>query len=314
MTRRTMPAVLRSALLVVIVPALAFLAFPRPAWAAFHLMEFVRVMTGWNGDATVQAAELRMQTGGQNFVAGGTINAYDAAGTFLGTLGTFASNVPFGNTDSRVLCATSAFQTTFGITADLTITAGIPVGTGQVAFEEAGCFVNAIAYGNVTVVKNGTTSAAALPKDLAYVLVRTVPNGTVFSCPIAEDAAAKMALRSASASAPVTFTNNAGASVNVSSALTGVDGSPRAVALGVFPNPVRSSARVTAPAYRRLSIHDVQGRLVRTLSHGTSRTMSPFDGVWDGRDAKGVAVPSGIYFLRYDDLTGTVTRRFAVVR
>lgn len=287
---------------------------PVPALATFHLNEFSRVMTGYNGDATIQAVELRMLSNGENLVSGGSIKTYDAAGNLLATLGTFAANVPNAILDRRILCATTNFQTTFGITADLTITAGLPVGTGQVSFEEAGCFVNGIAYGAVTTPKNGTTSAAALGKDLAYVLVRTTDDGTLPSCPLAEDAAARMALQSASAAAPVVFRNNAGASVNVSSSLTGVNTVPLALPLAVAPNPVREGARVTAPGYRRLTIHDAQGRLVRVLVNGMFGVVMPYQGFWDGRDASGRLVPSGVYFLRYAAPDGVRARRFIVAR
>lgn len=287
---------------------------PLPARAAFHLIEFSRILTGWNGDDAVQAVELRMLTSGQNIVGGGQIKAYDAAGNLLGTLGTFGGNVSNGSADARLLCATAAFQTAFGITADLTITAGLPVGTGQVSFEEAGCFVNGIAYGAVTVPKNGSTSAAAVPSDLAYALVRTVSNGTIPSCPVSEDAAARMALRSGSSSAPIAFRNNAGVSVNVFSTETGVEAIPVRTRLTVAPNPVRSGARVTAPGHRRLTIHDARGRLVRVLARGSDGAEGPAHRAWDGRDHRGGTVASGVYFLRYADPAGLVVRRFVVAR
>jgi len=287
-------------------------ALPPAARATFHLNEFSRIMTDYNGDATIQAVELRMLAGGENLVATGAIKTYDAAGNPLATLGTFAANVPNGVLDRRILCATANFQSTFGITADLTIAPGLPVGTGQLSFEEAGCFVNGIAYGAVTVPKNGTTSAAALPKDLAYVLVRTVDDATLPSCPLAEDAAARMTLQSANAATPVVFRNNAGASVSVSSTVTAVGALSRESALGVAPNPVRSGARVTAPAGRRLTIHDARGRLVRVLAG--ARTGSPYAGWWNGQDGSGAAVPSGVYFLRLEGPEGIATRRFVVAR
>lgn len=283
------------------------------AQASFHLMEISRVLAGYNGNAAIQAVELRMLAGGQNLVAGGMINAYDAAGNSLGTLGAFAANVPNALTDRRILCATTAFQTTFGITADLTITAGIPVGTGQVSFEEAGCFVNGIAYGAVSVPRNGTTAAASLPKDLAYALVRTVDDATIPSCPLAEDAAARMALQSGNAATPIVFRNNAGASVNVSSTVTSVEDRPDAALLSVAPNPVRIGARVTAPGSQRLTIHDARGRLVRVLSPGAGGAI-PYEGWWDGKDGRGEPVPSGVYFLRYGDPSHRAALRLVVAR
>lgn len=311
-TRRKRPRFLPSPLDLVPLAIAALTLAPATTHAAFHLMEFSRVMTGWNGDATIQAVELRMQTSGQNFLSGGQIKAYDAAGSLLGTLGTFPGNVANGATDARVLCATAAFQATFGITADLTITPGLPVGTGQVSFEEAGCFVNAIAYGAVTVPKNGTTSAAAVPSGLAYVLVRTVNNSTFPSCPLGEDAAARMTLRSGSASAPVVFRNNAGVSVNVFSTVTGVEASPVTAPFAIVPNPVRSDARVTAPGGGRLTIHDARGRLVRVLAGAAHAGV--VQAAWDGRDHDGRTVASGVYFLRHAGPAGSVVRRFVVAR
>lgn len=293
---------------------LVAVTMPRPAHASFHLIEVSRVMAGYNGNASIQAVELRMLAAGQNLVSGGAIKSYDAGGNPIATLGTFAANVPNSALGSRILCATSAFQTTFGITADLTITAGVPVGTGQVSFENLGCFVNGIAYGAVGAPRNGSTVAAALPKDLAYALVRTVDDGTILSCPLDEDAAARMTLMSGNAASPVAFRNNAGASVNVASAVTAVEGTVRGSFLGIAPNPVRQGARVTAPGDRRLTIHDPRGRLVRVLSTDGTRAASPYATSWDGRDDRGRPVPSGIYFLRYAGVTEPLTRRFVVVR
>ena len=74
----------------------------------------------------------------------------------------------------------------FGLVPDLQINAGMPVTTGQVAFEDpAGtCLVDAVAYGAVTTFLVGTTAAPPLPSGGATVLVRTVDNGTFPSCPV----------------------------------------------------------------------------------------------------------------------------------
>lgn len=291
--------------------ALAPAALPSPASATFHLNEFTKVMTGYNGNTAIQAVELKMLVAGESLVSGISIDTYDAAGNLVANLGTFPSSLPNSASGAHILCATAQFQSTFGITADLTITPGLAVGTGQVSFEKATCFVNAIAYGNVTTPKDGTTSAAALPSDLAYVLVRTVDDGTGLFCPLAEDAAARMSLVSANSASPVTFTNNAGATVNVFSTLTGVDAvaAPASARLAIFPNPVRAGARVTAPGEGRLTIHDASGRRVRALAPGSASAA-----LWDGRDEAGRMVASGVYFLRYEAPSGSMTRRFVVAR
>jgi hypothetical protein len=259
------------------------LAFPASrAFASFHLIEINKIMTSYNGDATIQAVELRMLANGQNLLTNLSIRSYDAAGVLLATHGTFASSLPAAGalTDRKVLCATPAFVATFGITPDLVITDGLPAPTGQVSFETIGCLVNAIAYGDVTVPKDGTTSGPPIPSGLAYVLSRTVDDTTVPSCPLAEDAAARFVVKSASSAAPVPFSNNAGATVNVFSTLTGVD---------------------------------VRGSFVRSLSL-PSTASALYRGDWDGRDAAGRLVPAGVYFIRFGRGHGAPVARIAVLR
>ena len=67
------------------------------------------------------------------------------------------------------------------------------------------------------------------------------------------------------------------------------------------PNPFRASTSIRfhlASAERvSLTIHDVRGRVVRTLLQGPQpsggREVS-----WDGRDGNGIGVPAGVYFYR----------------
>jgi hypothetical protein len=64
----------------------------------------------------------------------------------------------------------------------------------------------------------------------------------------------------------------------------------------------------------RVAVFDVRGRLSRDL--GTFRALENerFNVTWDGRDAAGRALPSGVYFLRVDlgyrsDVTKVTLRR-----
>jgi hypothetical protein len=63
----------------------------------------------------------------------------------------------------------------------------------------------------------------------------------------------------------------------------------------------------------RLSVHDVQGRLVRVLQEG-----APGDGEkaasWDGRDGAGSRVTPGVYFLRLRAGAETKTAKAVLVR
>jgi flagellar hook assembly protein FlgD len=47
-----------------------------------------------------------------------------------------------------------------------------------------------------------------------------------------------------------------------------------------------------------LLVFDLTGRLVRTLAKGETVAAGPQVRIWDGRDDRGAAVPSGTYFCR----------------
>jgi hypothetical protein len=70
------------------------------------------------------------------------------------------------------------------------------------------------------------------------------------------------------------------------------------------PNPAARSATIRfalpAAADVRLSVYDAAGRLVRVLAEGLFAP-GEHEVSWDGRDAAGRPVASGVYFLR---LTG----------
>jgi hypothetical protein len=62
-----------------------------------------------------------------------------------------------------------------------------------------------------------------------------------------------------------------------------------------------------------LSIHDVQGRLVRTLL-GEVRPPGPHSVVWDGRDFSGARVSAGIYFLHLESGSKAATGKVVLAR
>ncbi len=285
------------ALLLVLLPLHAI-----PAGAAFHLNEINKVMVGLNGNTTIQAVELKMLAGGENLVGSVSIKVYDAAGTQVDSLGSFSGPVPSGIAGRFILCATPNFAATFGITPDLIIKPGMLLGTGQVSFEKPACFINALAYGSVTTPKNGTTSAPAIDASAGTVLVRTIDDGTVPSCPMSEDAAARFQIVTATSVTPVTFTNNAGTAVQVFPTAAGVDGGGMvAVPLRVYPNPFNRGARIVTPGYGYVAIYDVRGRMVRNWgSLGVAPAIvGPMRLDWDGTDAEGRRLSSGIYFVQY---------------
>lgn len=93
-------------------------------------------------------------------------------------------------------------------------------------------------------------------------------------------------------------------------------------ALGVVlgepaPNPTRTG---TSLAYRlpsqqgvRLTVHDVRGRLVRTVTDGV---MDLGDHVmnWDGRTDGGVRAPAGVYFIHMQTAQASRSQRVVLVR
>lgn len=278
------------------------LLHPAVAEATFHLNEISKVMVGLNGNNTIQAVELKMLAGGQELVAGISIRVYDASGSLVDTLGTFTGSVPNGIAGRSILCATENFAATFGITPDLLIKPGLLVGTGQVSFEKPTCLVDAVAYGSVTTPKVGTSSAPALPSDAATVLVRSKDDATVLFCPLAEDAGANFKLASGTATSPITFLDNFGDFAQVFPTAAGVDETPLSpVALRVYPNPFHDGARIVAPGWSYLAVYDVRGRKVRSWGspYASPRVMGPRSVGWDGTDAQGHRLPSGIYFVQY---------------
>jgi hypothetical protein len=95
----------------------------------------------------------------------------------------------------------------------------------------------------------------------------------------------------------------------------GAPASPRLM-LTAQPNPFAAETSIAfhleAAATMRLTIHDVTGRLVRTLLAGTlaagDHRMS-----WDGNDAAGRRVPAGSYFVRLADAGRVETARLSRV-
>jgi hypothetical protein len=97
----------------------------------------------------------------------------------------------------------------------------------------------------------------------------------------------------------------------------GVAGSPAPPRIGILrgasPNPFRAGTAVryelAAAARVELDVRDVGGRVVRVLARGT-RAPGAHVAAWDGRNASGTSVASGVYFarLRLDSGAGEAIR------
>jgi photosystem II stability/assembly factor-like uncharacterized protein len=81
------------------------------------------------------------------------------------------------------------------------------------------------------------------------------------------------------------------------------------------PNPSRGEAHCVLGLSKRaqveVSVFDAAGRRVRVLARGTHEAgRHPL--AWDGRDARGARVRSGVYFVRASDGSGSRTQRLVV--
>ena len=297
--------------------AAAIGCLPATARATFHLNEISKVMTSFNGDATVQAVELKMLAAGENHVTGVSLVVYDPAGAPGATLGTFAADLPIGGAvaGGRILLATMKWKQKFGVTPDLQISPGLLTTDGQIAFQSATCVVNAVAYGAVsTFVGGNVTAAPPLPAMGAPVLIRVTDDAIFPACPMDENAGAKFQFVTASSANPVTFTNNSGVSASVFSIVTGVGETALApTPMRAYPNPFRGSIHVESPAAGWTGVFDVHGSLVRVLDEGPAGAAT-YRGDWDGRDGRGRPVPAGVYFIRFGRGTGARIARVALLR
>ena len=96
------------------------------------------------------------------------------------------------------------------------------------------------------------------------------------------------------------------------------DGTPRVFELGANRpnpfNPVTSiSYEIGAPGRVGLTIHDISGRLVRTLVSG-NRNAGRHEVIWDGTDNRGADVASGVYLYRMRSGDFADTKKLVLLR
>ncbi|MBN2172349.1 MAG: VCBS repeat-containing protein [Candidatus Krumholzibacteriota bacterium] len=84
------------------------------------------------------------------------------------------------------------------------------------------------------------------------------------------------------------------------------------------PNPFNPTTTIAytlaAPSPARLSIYDLQGRLVRTLRDEALQPAGYHELVWNGRDDAGEAVPSGVYIYRLDTGSDQAAGRMVLLK
>jgi hypothetical protein len=90
------------------------------------------------------------------------------------------------------------------------------------------------------------------------------------------------------------------------------------IALSASPNPTKASTTVRfagaplAPGPRAIELFDVTGRVVARLTGSNGAGETNFH--WNGCDDRGAPVPSGVYFVRGQDLPGTTHASIVVIR
>ena len=91
----------------------------------------------------------------------------------------------------------------------------------------------------------------------------------------------------------------------------------RPLSMRLGPDPFRTQLGIQYVLPRdghvRLAVYDLTGRRVRTLADG-SEAAGDHTRSWDGRDAAGRRLASGVYFTRLDLADQSVTRRCLLVR
>ena len=104
----------------------------------------------------------------------------------------------------------------------------------------------------------------------------------------------------------------------VSGAPVGEDGTGLSFAAVMSPNPVRPDGlffvTTSRAGFVRARLYDVTGRMVQKLLEAPSVPRGRHAVRFDGRDASGRPLPSGIYFYRVEAAEGVVRGRFIVLR
>jgi hypothetical protein len=95
---------------------------------------------------------------------------------------------------------------------------------------------------------------------------------------------------------------------------------PDRLAMGQnYPNPFNptTTVRVGVPSDVQgnvtLKIYNVRGQLVKTMFQGR-KSPGWYTFVWDGRNNRGGAVSTGVYFARFDDTKTVLTRKMILLK
>jgi hypothetical protein len=199
------------------------LAFTGPVFASFHLMQIGQVIGGVNGDTSAQAVQLRMRFAGENFIIGGHLIAFDAAGNNPITLITFPSSVSNAAQGARILITTASFASheISPITPDFTMTNSIPasyLAAGRLAYENGGIRWSVSWGGSAYTGSNTGTLDNDADGNFGPPFPGPLPSNSTVALQFQGSASAMSTNNAADyalTSGAATFTNNAGASATL---------------------------------------------------------------------------------------------------
>jgi hypothetical protein len=119
--------------LAALVAAVALWTCALPASASQHLMKIVEVFPGTVAQPNAQYIMMQAYDINQNFPAGFTVGIFDASDAVV-TSFTFVNQLTNAMDQMTVLLATPEAEALFGVTADLAMTASLPLTGGAVCF------------------------------------------------------------------------------------------------------------------------------------------------------------------------------------
>jgi hypothetical protein len=283
------------------------------AHATFHLMQIQQVIAGVDGDNSIQAIQLRMRGSFQNLVQNSRLVVWDASGANPIVVSSPGTSVPNHGAGVTVLIASASFAgaTSPPAVPDFTLSNLIPasyLAAGSITFENsAGTIIYwRLSWGGASYT-GATTGALTNDADGEFgpPFAGPVPSADTKALLFQGTAAAMSTANStdyALTGGDAVFTNNAGTSFTVQSTVTAVGPVGQEDQLYQnYPNPFNPSTEIAFTMSRGgnavLRIYDVEGKLVTTLvernvESGQHRIQ------WNGNDANGRRVGSGIYFYR----------------
>jgi hypothetical protein len=292
-------------------------------------MQIERVIGGVGGDATAQAVQIRMRSIGQNLVNFSRIRVWDAAGSNPVLIVAPAAGVANGGVGDRVLIASASFlsQTTPATVADFAMANVIPasyLAAGSMTFESSNGATTywRLSWGGASYTGN---TMGSITNDGDGEFAPNWPGAlpSAGSDALMFDGIAQLPSSNNAADYVLTpgdavFTNNAGASFTVNNTASAIGPVTAQSQLHQnHPNPFNPSTTISftlvSGGQATLEIFNTSGRRVTTLFRGVAPA-GLNEHRWDGRNAAGRRMGSGIYYYRLSTNAGSETRKMLMLK